>query len=34
MIERSLQRGGIVGRKITDGAEAAVFCADRLVIGK
>jgi hypothetical protein len=34
MIERSLQRGGVVGCKIADGPEAAVFCADRLVIGK
>jgi hypothetical protein len=34
MIERSLERGGIVGRKITDGAEATVLHADRLEIGE
>jgi hypothetical protein len=34
MIERGLQRGGVVGCKIADGAEAAVLDADRLVIGK
>src|SRR5262249_25722678 len=32
MIERSLQRRGVVGRKIADGAEAAVLHADRLEI--
>jgi hypothetical protein len=34
MIERSLQRGGIVGRKVSHGAEAAILHADRLVICK
>jgi hypothetical protein len=34
MIECGLQRGGIIGHKVADGAEAAVFCADRLVVGK
>jgi len=34
MIERRLQCGGIVGRKISDGAETTVLHADRLVIVK
>ena len=34
MIERRLQCGGIVGRKISDGAETTVLHADRLEIGE
>jgi hypothetical protein len=34
MIERGLQRGGVIGRKIADGAEATVLHANRLVIGE
>jgi hypothetical protein len=34
MIERRLQRGGVVGRKVADGTEAAVLHADWLVIGE
>jgi hypothetical protein len=32
MIERGLQRGGVVGCKVADGAEATVLHADRLEI--
>jgi hypothetical protein len=34
VIERGLQRGGVVGCKVADGPEAAIFRADRFVIGK
>jgi hypothetical protein len=34
MIERGLQRGGVVGRAIAGRAETAVFDADRVVVGK
>jgi hypothetical protein len=34
MIERGLQRGGVVGREIADGAEATVLYAHRLEVGK
>jgi hypothetical protein len=34
MIERRLQRGGVIGRKIADGTETTVLHADRLEIGK
>jgi hypothetical protein len=33
-IERGLQRFGVVGRKVADGTEAAIFRADGFVIGK
>jgi hypothetical protein len=34
MVERGLQRGRVIGRKVADGAEAAVLCADSIIIGK
>jgi hypothetical protein len=34
MIERSLQRGRVISRKVAHGAEATVLHADRFVIGK
>jgi hypothetical protein len=34
IVERRLKRGGVVGRKIADGAEAAVFDTDRLEISE
>jgi hypothetical protein len=34
VIERGLQRSGIIGRKVAHGTEAAVLHADRLEIGK
>jgi len=34
MIERGLQRDGIVGRKVAHSAEAAILYAHRLEVGK
>ena len=34
MIERGLQRGGVVGRAIAGRAETAVFDANRFIVGK
>jgi hypothetical protein len=34
VIERSLQRGRVISRKVAHGAEATVLHADRFVIGK
>jgi hypothetical protein len=34
VIERGLQRFGVVGRKVADRTETAIFRADRFVIGK
>jgi hypothetical protein len=34
MIERGLQRSGVVGREIADCAEAAVLYADGIIVGK